>query len=145
MSSSTSPLPSTVQRALDFCEQHAGEPISTEDIALAVHTGVRSLQRAFRTHLRMTPLKHLLKVRLDRVHQDLVRIAYGHADGTVSDVAMRWGFTHLGRFAAQYRKQYGCTPVQTLRVARDQSVTCDPAVSRLVRTACALPSPGAAG
>jgi transcriptional regulator GlxA family with amidase domain len=139
MSSSTDELPAVVQQALDFCEEHAGEPISTEDIALAVHTGVRSLQRAFRAHLRMTPLTHLLLVRLDRAHQDLHRIARGDADGTVSDVAMRWGFTHLGRFAAQYRNRYGCTPVQTLRI------TGDPAGSRLVATACASPRPGAYG
>jgi transcriptional regulator GlxA family with amidase domain len=109
-------LPPALRQALDFCEQHAGDPISTEDIALAVHTGVRTLQRAFRTHLKMTPLKHLHRVRLDRVHQDLLRIAEGRAEGTVSEVAMRWGFTHLGRFAALYRKTYGCTPVQTLRL-----------------------------
>lgn len=137
MSAKQRELPSVVQHALDFCEQHAGEPISTEDIALAVHTGVRSLQRAFRTHLRVTPLTHLLKVRLERAHHDLRQIADGRADGTVSDVAMRWGFTHLGRFAAQYRKQYGCTPVQTLRI------TGDPAESHLVGTACASLRPGA--
>lgn len=137
-------LPSVVQHALDFCAAHAGEPISTEDIALAVHTGVRSLQRAFRTHLRMTPLSHLLMVRLERAHQDLRRIADGHADGTVSDVAMRWGFTHLGRFAAQYRKQYGRTPVQTLRITAGR-ITAGPAGSRLVGTAYAARSPGACG
>ena len=132
-------LPFTLQRAMDYCEEHAGEPISTEDIAGAVHTGVRTLQRAFRTHLKMTPLKHLHRVRLARAHQDLLSIACGHTVGTVSDVAMRWGFTHLGRFAAQYRKMYGRTPVQTMRI------TCDPAGSRLVRTACASPSPGVVG
>jgi AraC-like DNA-binding protein len=30
-------------------------------------------------------------------------------------VAMRWGFTHLGRFAGAYRDRYGVTPSQTLR------------------------------
>ena len=147
-------LPTVVQHALDFCEAHAGEPISTEDIAMAVHTGVRSLQRAFRRHLQMTPLSHLLNVRLERAHQDLRRIADGHAGGTVSDVAMRWGFTHLGRFAAQYRKQYGRTPVQTLRISEgrvnegritQRRITGGPAESRLVATAYAGRSPGAYG
>lgn len=127
-------LPATLRRALDFCETHAAEPISTEDIAQAAHTGVRTLQRAFRTHLEMTPLRHLHRIRLNRAHQDLVRIAEGRARGTVSDVAMRWGFTHLGRFAAQYRQTFGHTPVQTLN---------RPARSPHARTACAAQPPGA--
>ncbi|WP_207954623.1 helix-turn-helix domain-containing protein [Saccharopolyspora elongata] len=34
---------------------------------------------------------------------------------SVSDVAHRWGFTHLGRFASSYRKRFGVHPSQTLR------------------------------
>jgi AraC-like DNA-binding protein len=33
---------------------------------------------------------------------------------TVTDVAHRWGFDHLGRFAASYRARYHTTPSQTL-------------------------------
>ncbi|WP_083577252.1 helix-turn-helix domain-containing protein [Rhodococcus tukisamuensis] len=29
---------------------------------------------------------------------------------TVPDVALRWGFTHTGRFAAAYRQKYGVSP-----------------------------------
>jgi hypothetical protein len=36
---------------------------------------------------------------------------------TVSAVANRWGFTHLGRFAGIYRAMYGAPPSQTLRDA----------------------------
>ena len=34
---------------------------------------------------------------------------------SVSEVATRWGFTHLGRFAGAYRLRYGVPPSQTLR------------------------------
>ena len=37
---------------------------------------------------------------------------------TVSEVAYRWGFTHLGRFAGAYRERFGETPSQTLRSTR---------------------------
>jgi AraC-like DNA-binding protein len=36
---------------------------------------------------------------------------------TVADVAFRWGFNHLGRFAAFYRTRYGVPPSRTLRDA----------------------------
>jgi AraC family transcriptional regulator, ethanolamine operon transcriptional activator len=36
----------------------------------------------------------------------------------VMSVAHRWGFKHLGRFSATYRRTYGELPSDTLRRAR---------------------------
>ena len=36
---------------------------------------------------------------------------------TVAEIAQRFGFSHLGRFSAQYRRLYGQLPSQTLRDA----------------------------
>jgi AraC-like DNA-binding protein len=33
----------------------------------------------------------------------------------VADVAFRWGFGHLGRFAEKYRERYGELPSETLK------------------------------
>ena len=38
-----------------------------------------------------------------------------------TDVAMRWGFWHLGRFSAEYRGFFGESPGRTLR--RDGSAS----------------------
>ena len=37
------------------------------------------------------------------------------ATTSVTDVALRWGMTHTGRFAAAYRRKYGVAPSATLR------------------------------
>jgi len=37
---------------------------------------------------------------------------------TVTDVALKWGFNHLGRFSGFYTRQFGEAPSETLRVAR---------------------------
>lgn len=34
---------------------------------------------------------------------------------SVTDVAVRWGFFHLGRFAQQYRERFGVLPSETVR------------------------------
>ncbi|MFE6177393.1 AraC family transcriptional regulator [Streptomyces sp. NPDC056464] len=108
-------LPSAVRRAADFCAEHAHEPISVADMAVAARVSVRSLREAFRVHLATTPLAYLRRVRLDLARRDLLAIADGHGVGTVTDVALRWGFAHLGRFTGHYRQVYGETPSQTLR------------------------------
>jgi AraC-like DNA-binding protein len=111
-------LPGAVRRAADFCVEHAHEPISVADMAMAARMSVRSLREGFRAHLATTPLAYLRRVRLDLARRDLLAIADGHAPGTVTDVALRWGFAHLGRFTGHYRQTYGETPSQTLRGPR---------------------------
>lgn len=36
---------------------------------------------------------------------------------TVSDIAKKWGFTHLGRFAKEYKALFGVLPSETLNLA----------------------------
>ncbi|WP_315987688.1 helix-turn-helix domain-containing protein [Streptomyces sp. uw30] len=106
-------LSSAVRRAMAYCEEHAGELVSVADMAAAARVSPRTLQDRFRNDLGTTPVAHMRRVRLDRVHQDLLRIADGSASVTVAEVAARWGFTHLGRFAAYYREAYGQVPSRT--------------------------------
>ncbi|HZA09676.1 helix-turn-helix domain-containing protein [Mycobacterium sp.] len=55
------------------------------------------------------------RLRLHKVHAELLNSCAGTA--TVSTVAARWGFLHMGRFAEQYHQLFGENPSQTLRVA----------------------------
>jgi transcriptional regulator GlxA family with amidase domain len=67
----------------------------------------------FRKHLECTPTDYLRRVRLHNAHQDL--LAGSRATTTVAEVARRWGFGHLGRFAVHYREHYGQSPHLSLR------------------------------
>ncbi|MFJ4184289.1 AraC family transcriptional regulator [Kitasatospora sp. NPDC089509] len=113
--------PAAVRRAVTFCAEHAHEPISVADLARAARVSLPSLRRGFRTHLGTTPLAHLRRVRLDLAHHDLLAAAgSGHAT-TVTQVALRWGFGHLGRFSQEYREAYGRLPSEVLDRGRPQS------------------------
>jgi transcriptional regulator GlxA family with amidase domain len=106
--------PQPLRRALAFIDERAGDPITLDEIAHAARLSPRGLQATFRRHLDTTPLAHLRAVRMQRAHRDL-EIA-DPTDGTsVAAVAARWGFTHLGRFAIEYRRRFGTYPSQTLR------------------------------
>lgn len=100
-----------VQRAEEYMEAHCAEPIQIVDVLQACRCPKRELFRAFRRHRNYTPRQFLEQVRLARVHGDLT----GGTAQSVTQVALRWGFTHLGRFSKLYRDKYGQTPSQTLR------------------------------
>ena len=55
--------------------------------------------------LGMSPMADIRVVRLRRDHRDLCSADPAHS--TVAAVAHRWGFTHLGRFAAAHKTTYG--------------------------------------
>lgn len=101
-------------RALEFCEQNMPGPIAITDMASAAGISVRTLQREFRCRFAMTPSDYLRRTRLDRARHDLLRIRQGLAEGSVTEVALRWGFTHLGWFGVHYRRQFGETASRTM-------------------------------
>ncbi|HET6529831.1 MAG TPA: AraC family transcriptional regulator [Actinoplanes sp.] len=104
--------PRTVKRALDAMHAEPAYPFTAADLAAVAGVGIRVLQESFRQHVGVPPLTYLRRLRLDGVHAELTRADPWQV--TVSEVAARWGFAHLGRFADAYRKRYGVPPSQTL-------------------------------
>jgi AraC-like DNA-binding protein len=106
--------PATVRRAMAFIDEHAHEPITVDDVALAAGISTRGLQYAFRRAVDTTPTEWLRRARLSGAHRSLS----DPDGGTVAEIARRWGFEHPSRFAAHYRAAYGVNPAQTLRAHR---------------------------
>ncbi len=102
-----------VRRVMALVEEQADRPHTLADLAATARVSPRALQEAFRRHLDTTPLTYLRDIRLDRAHQDLLA-AGGDGSATVSEIAHRWGFSNLGRFASFYRERYGHPPSKTL-------------------------------
>jgi AraC-like DNA-binding protein len=108
--------PAAVREAIDIIETEPQLPLTTSILARKCHVSVRTLQEGFQRHLGISPMAYLRLVRLRRAHRDLRSAHPSH--NTVACIAHRWGFTHLGRFAAAHKKTYGETPLQALRAAR---------------------------
>lgn len=105
--------PVLLRRAIAFIEDNAYRDISVADIAQDVYVTPRALQYMFRKHSDCTPMEYLRRVRLHHAHLEL--IAGDRMSTTVGQIAARWGFGHLGRFAVYYREHYGQSPHLTLR------------------------------
>lgn len=112
-SESTAASAPSLRRALQFIDDNAAQPIDLADIAAAARLSVRGLQAAFRRELATTPLARLRAVRLAHAHADLV--AADPTTDSVAEIARRWGFAHLGRFAATYQDSYNVLPHRTLQ------------------------------
>jgi AraC-like DNA-binding protein len=103
-----------VRESMDYMEAHLSERVTMPDIARSVHMSVRAIQQGFHEELGTTPMLYLRDRRLERAREDLTDVI--PSDGvTVTAVAERWGFTHLGSFAVLYKKRWGESPSETLR------------------------------
>ncbi|WP_427132291.1 AraC family transcriptional regulator [Pseudarthrobacter sp. S9] len=106
--------PRTVKRVIDLVQEAPEEQYSAANLAQAAGVSLRTLEDSFKVHLGTTPMAYLRDIRLARAHEDLLRT--NAEDGTnVKDIAYKWGFSHVPRFAAAYRNRYGLSPSETLR------------------------------
>ncbi|MGX6606246.1 AraC family transcriptional regulator [Micromonosporaceae bacterium Da 78-11] len=105
--------PRAIRRVVDAIHDEPERAFTVGDLARTAGISVRSLQESFRRHLGCAPMAYLQQVRLTQAHEALRRA--DPAQVTVAAVAHRWGFAHLGRFASNYRAQFGQSPSETLR------------------------------
>lgn len=101
-----------VQRAEDYIQAHASEPITISQVVRECGCSRSSLFDAFHRHRSYTPMMFLADVRLKSAREALL---HASQDDTVTSIAMACGFAHVGRFAEAYRERYGERPSDTLR------------------------------
>lgn len=95
-----------------YIEVHADSELTPEILARVAGVSVRTLHAAFQDVLGESPMAYARRIRLGRVRAELLRS--DPSTVRVTDVAMRWGFMHLSRFAEQYRDQFDELPSATL-------------------------------
>jgi len=104
--------PKIIKHAKEFVEANIHESISTRDLAAASGLSSSAITRNFRRCVDMTPLEYIKKRKLDSAREDLQQAPVGTQ---IAQVALKYGFNHLGRFSEAYRLAFGETPLQTLR------------------------------
>jgi AraC-like DNA-binding protein len=97
-----------VRQAQEYARSVPPEAVSI--LTLCEHTDVsaRTLHYAFEEVLGVTPKAYLKTLRLNAAWRDLAGSA--PARGRVEAIARRHGFTHLGGFAQDFRRQFGALP-----------------------------------
>jgi transcriptional regulator GlxA family with amidase domain len=104
--------PRDMHRAIEFIDANLDTAITIEDLARATGVAGRSLFRHFQHARGVSPLRYIRDLRFQKARQALLRAP---PEGSVTAVALSCGFSHLGRFAGEYRKRFGETPSETLR------------------------------
>lgn len=110
--------PRSVRRVEEYLVAHCDQAVTPESLAALAGVSVRSLFLGFQRYRGTSPMRLLRQLRMQRVHQELLQAP---EQARVTDIALRWGFCHLGRFSLEYRATYGESPSETLRCMRRES------------------------
>jgi AraC-like DNA-binding protein len=94
-------------------EENSEQPLYIPEICKAIRVSERTLRTCCEEHLGMGPKRYLLLRRMHFARRALRRAAPETA--TITEIATRFGFWQLGRFAAEYSLLFGESPSATLR------------------------------
>ena len=108
----TCQVPRQLKKAIEQLEADPARAWTVREIAAVCDLPPRTLQRHFRRFMGQMPMAFVRDLRLDRARIEILRARDAES---VTEIAVRCGFTHLGRFASSYRARYGESPSATLR------------------------------
>jgi len=92
------------------------ETMSIQSIVEQFRTSDKTLENSFKSLFGITPKHFMNLLKLNKAHEDL-----HHADAlttNVSDIAIKWGFSHFGRFAKEYKALFEVLPSETLNLTQ---------------------------
>ena len=92
---------------------HMDGNISISSLAKQYKVSEQTLQNSFKSLFGFTPKLFLRQLKLNIVRQELQKS--DPEQNTVSKVALKWGFRHMGRFSAYYAELFGENPSMTLK------------------------------
>ncbi|WAJ39871.1 GlxA family transcriptional regulator [Pseudomonas sp. GOM7] len=98
-------LPNPLRTALELMHSNIEDPIEIDEIARYSGISRRHLERLFCRHMKATPPRYYLELRLSRARQLLQ-----YTNKSLLEVAVACGFVTLSHFQRRFREMFGVAP-----------------------------------
>lgn len=92
-------------KAIEIMRDRIEDPISPSVLAVRLGISTRQVERLFVHHLKVSPKRYLMAMRMERARHLLQ-----HSDAAIAEIAIACGFSNFGHFSRVYRSAYGVTP-----------------------------------
>ena len=101
-----------VREVEEYLEDNSSTPINMKVLTQVTGHSARSIYRAFRRYRNYTPMECLRNIRMRLARKKLL---HGTPGSMVTNIVYECGFTHLGRFSAEYKRCFDERPSETLQ------------------------------
>lgn len=105
-------LPDIVERAVQLFSENLEFTLSIQDVADTLNTSARQLERAFNTHLKVSPARYYRELRM-RAAQQLVL----YSNRPMEEIAHTVGYASMSNFKRNYKEQFSIGPTDERRKA----------------------------
>ena len=102
----------TLQRAIDYMEEHLLEEINYEDVASVVHISSYEFHRAFSFLTGITANTYIRNRRLSLAGKEIME-----TDAKITDIALKYGYDTPESFTKAFTRFHGIAP----KIAREES------------------------
>lgn len=102
----------TLDKVLCHIDHNIKEDLTVEELAQISGISIRKLYYLFTRHFSTTPKLLIKQRKLNAIHRDLTS---NPQIRNVTEAALEYSFTHLGRFSSDYKKAFGELPSDTLK------------------------------
>ena len=100
-----SQMPSAVDMAIDYLNEHFARRITLEELSAAVHRDKSYLIRCFKKETGLTPIRYLMRIRLAHARRML-----SSSELSITEIALQCGFEDASYFTLRFLENYGVTP-----------------------------------
>jgi len=104
-------------RAERIIRKNLHRRLDIKELSKIIGCSLRTLHLGFKERYGITPARYGRILALQAVRRELSSLS---PNLTIADVAMAWGFHHLGRFSRQYRELFGQLPRATVDQTRQR-------------------------
>lgn len=98
--------------ALDYIHHNICDPIDIDDLESITGISRKILARIFKKKLNTTLQSYIRYYRLQCIYNELLK---SNKDANITNIALKWGISHLGRFSVEYKKLFGESPSNTIK------------------------------
>ncbi|MFK7854669.1 MAG: GlxA family transcriptional regulator [Granulosicoccus sp.] len=98
-------LPVKLRNALTLMRGNLEEPLNRTLLAQGINLSTRAMERLFQTHLKTSPAKHYMELRLLRAKELLIQ-----SESSVGEISGACGFVSGAHFSRAFHKRFGCAP-----------------------------------
>jgi transcriptional regulator GlxA family with amidase domain len=111
-------LPGSLCSALQLMRSNLDEPVSKQELAQHINLSTRAMERLFQRHLKTSPARYYLYLRLQRAHELLLQ-----GDLQVGEISDACGFISTAHFSRCFSRCYGMAPSEVRRSVTAMLVT----------------------
>ena len=102
----------SVKKAVELINDQVNNLFSIPQLCAMVGVSERTLLSAFKEKYKVSPSNYIKAFRLNKVKQEI----YNSEGKTISKIAGKYHFWHMGQFAKDFKKQFGVLPSEVRKI-----------------------------